>query len=99
MNESAKDSVTLPDDRWLHHYVLQLRTPDTRSIQELGRRRRPHQPDSHLPRPVSTISVGEKRLLDGIDGHRTIRDILESTQLVSSEASPLELASAFFERP
>jgi SAM-dependent methyltransferase len=86
-------------DEWLGY--VPLRIPDTLSIQE----RLPAGAAAVLINQTHTyrdlflpISATEKRLLDGIDGHRNIRDILEATQLTSSDIYPSELARKFFER-
>jgi hypothetical protein len=91
--------IHFSDDRWLRY--VPLRMPDTLSIQE----RLPAGAAAVLINQTHTyrdlflpINAAEKRLVDGIDGHRTIRDILESTQPTSSDASPLELTRRFFER-
>jgi SAM-dependent methyltransferase len=93
------DPIDFSGDRWLRY--VPLRMPDTLSIQE----RLPAGAATVLINQTHTyrdlflpISAAEKRLLDGIDGHRTIRDILEPMQPALSEASPLEMARMFFER-
>ncbi len=86
-------------DAWLRY--TPLRMSDTLTIQE----RLPAGAAAVLINQTHTyrdlflpISAAEKRLLDGVDGHRTIRDILELTQPASSDASPLNVARTFFER-
>ncbi|MGB8478482.1 MAG: class I SAM-dependent methyltransferase [Acidobacteriaceae bacterium] len=90
--------IHFSDDAWLRY--VPLRMPDTLSIQE----RLPAGAAAVLINQTHTyrdlflpISAAEKRLLAGVDGHRTIRDIVELTK-ASSGDSTLELARAFFER-
>jgi hypothetical protein len=75
--------------------------PDTLCIQE----RLPIGPagvlinQNHTDRDLFLpISAAEKRLLDGIDGHRTICDILVLAQPALPHNTRLELARTFFER-
>jgi SAM-dependent methyltransferase len=91
--------VQFSGEAWLGY--VPLRMPETLSIQE----RLPAGAAAVLINQTHTyrdlffaINAAEKRLLDGIDGHRTIRDILKSTQAGSPEPSRLELARTFFER-
>lgn len=86
-------------DAWLRY--TPLRMSDTLTIQE----RLPAGAAAVIINQTHTcrdlflpISAAEKRLLDGVDGHRTIREILELTQPASSDASPLNVARTFFER-
>jgi 2-polyprenyl-3-methyl-5-hydroxy-6-metoxy-1,4-benzoquinol methylase len=92
-------AIHFSDDRWLRY--VPLRMPDTLSIQE----RLPAGAAAVLINQTHTyrdlflpISAAEKRILDGIDGRRTIRDVLESTQSSLPDGSPLELVRTFFER-
>jgi hypothetical protein len=85
-------------DEWLNY--VPLRMPDTLSIQE----RLPAGAAAVLINQTHScrdlflpISAAEKRLLDRIDGGRTIGDILGATQALSADSS-LELARVFFER-
>ena len=91
--------IHFSDDAWLRY--IPLRMPDTLTIQE----RLPAGAAAVLINQTHTyrdlflpISAAEKRLLDLVDGHRTIREILESTQSASSDASPLNVARTFFEQ-
>ena len=86
-------------DAWLRY--VPLRMPETLTIQE----RLPAGAAAVLLNQTHTyrdlflpINAAEKRLLDGIDGHRTVGDILEATQATIRRGSPLELARIFFER-
>ncbi|MGC1871140.1 MAG: class I SAM-dependent methyltransferase [Acidobacteriaceae bacterium] len=91
--------VHFSGDAWLHY--VPLRMPDTLTIQE----RLPAGAAAVLINQTHTyrdlflpISAAEKSLLDAIDGHRTIRDILESAQPGLPEPSQTELGRDFFER-
>ncbi len=91
--------VQFSGEAWLRN--VPHRMPDTISIQE----RLPAGAAAVLINQTHTyrdlflpISAAEKRLLDGIDGRRTIRQILERAHPPSLAAAPLELARTFFER-
>ena len=86
-------------DAWLRY--VPLRMPGTLSIQE----RLPAGAAAVLINQTHTyrdlflpINAAEKRLLDGIDGHRNLGDIVEATQPASSDTSRFELARTFFDR-
>ncbi len=86
-------------DAWLRY--VPLRMPETLSIQE----RLPAGAAAVLINQTHTyrdlflpINAAEKRLLDGIDGHRNLGDIVEATQPASSDTSRFELARTFFDR-
>ncbi|HTU52323.1 MAG TPA: hypothetical protein VMF56_17160, partial [Acidobacteriaceae bacterium] len=100
-NDRPADVVPIhfSGDAWLRY--VPLRMPDTLTIQE----RLPRGAAAVLINQTHTyrdlflpITAEEKHLLDGIDGHRTIHDILESARPASSEPSHLNLAGTFFER-
>ena len=91
--------VHFSGDAWLRY--VPLRMPDTLTIQE----RLPAGAAAVLINQTHTyrdlflpISAAEKRFLDGIDGHRTVREILESAQSSWSESSGPEMACRFFEQ-
>ena len=99
-NDRATDvaPIHFSGDAWLRY--VPLRMPETLTIQE----RLPAGAAAVLLNQTHTyrdlffpINAAEKRLLDGIDGHRTVGDILEATE-AKSGGSPLELARIFFER-
>lgn len=91
--------VHFSGDDWLRY--VPLRMPDTLTIQE----RLPAGAAAVLINQTHTyrdlflpISAAEKRLLDGIDGHRTVREIVESAQSSWSESSGPEMACRFCEQ-
>jgi SAM-dependent methyltransferase len=95
---AAAVSIHFSGDAWLGY--VPLRMPDTLTIQE----RLPAGAAGVLINQTHTyrdlflpISAAEKRLLDAIDGHRTIRGIVESTKASSGDPA-LELARGFFEQ-
>jgi len=92
---SATAPISFDRDAWLSY--IPIRTPDTLTIQE----RLPPGAVAVLLNQTHTyrdlilpISSAEKRLLDGVDGNTTIRQILEKT----AGPSKLEEARGFFER-
>ena len=91
--------VDFSGDRWLGY--VPLRMPDTLTIQE----RLPVGAAAVLINQTHTyrdlflpINADEKRLVDGIDGHRTIRDILNSALPSTLDQSRQEHARRFFKR-
>jgi hypothetical protein len=96
---SGATSIHFSGEVWLSY--VPIRMPDTLCIQErlpigsAGVLINQNHTDRDLFLP---ISAAEKRLLDGIDGHRTICDILVLAQPALPHDARLELARTFFER-
>jgi hypothetical protein len=100
-NDSARSSelISFAGDAWLNY--VPVRMPDTVCVRE----RLPPGAvavlisQSHTCRDIYLpIDAIQMRLLDAIDGERSIGGIVDKTLAESDEASRLDIARAFFER-
>jgi len=100
--DDAPDSlrrISFADDAWSSY--VPVRMPDTLCVRE----RLPHGAaavlinQSHTSRDIfMPIDATELRLLNSIDGDRSVGDIGDQTLTSSHEARPLDTVRAFFER-
>jgi SAM-dependent methyltransferase len=91
--------ISFAADAWLEY--VPIRMPDTVCVRE---RLPPGAAavlinQSHTYRDIyMPIDAAEMRLLDSIDGHRRVRDIVDKALPQAPEASRLDMIRAFFER-
>ena len=91
--------VSFTGDAWLNY--VPIRMPDTVCVQE---KLPPGKAavlvnQSHTYRDIyMPIDAAEMRLLDSIDGSRTVGDIVDQASQSSQTASRLDMVRAFFER-
>ncbi|MFY9842713.1 MAG: class I SAM-dependent methyltransferase [Terriglobales bacterium] len=97
--QTSSQSVTFAGDDWLAY--VPIRMSDTISVQE----RLPPGAAAVLINQTHTyrdlflpIGPTEKRLFDAIDGVRSIRDLVESTQSSSHPTTNIDQARTFFEQ-
>ncbi len=95
----SSERISFAGDAWLNY--VPIRMPDTVCVRE----RLPPGAvavlisQSHTYRDIyMPIDAAEMRLLDAIDGNRSVGDIVDKALPPSAEASRLDRARAFFER-